>query len=59
MAIKQLALKKAPGPDSVINEIWHALDTIQRLLLLDTINDMWRNCDVPSQLTEVLITPIF
>jgi hypothetical protein len=59
MAIKKLALKKAPGPDSVINEIWHALDTNQRLLLLDTINDMWRNCDVPSQLTEVLITPIF
>jgi hypothetical protein len=58
-AISKLATKKAPGPDSIINELWRALDTYQRLILLDSINDMWRTSRIPDQLTQVVISPIF
>jgi hypothetical protein len=58
-AVSKLAMKKAPGPDAIINEIWRSLSNSNRLCLLDSIDELWRNTRIPHSLTEIVITPIF
>jgi hypothetical protein len=57
-AIGRLATNKAPGPDSITNEVWKALDYNNRICLLDSINELWRNNRVPDSLSEIVISPI-
>ncbi|ODM88369.1 LINE-1 reverse transcriptase [Orchesella cincta] len=58
-AIKMLARNKAPGPDSVTNEMWKALDNFHRLLLLDVINDMYRKANIDPKVTTIAMSPIY
>ncbi|CAL8135175.1 unnamed protein product [Orchesella dallaii] len=58
-AIKLLAIRKAPGPDAVINELWKALNSQHRLILLDSINDMYRNRNMPEYITTISMSPIY
>jgi hypothetical protein len=58
-AISKLSKKKAAGPDSIINEMWINLSISQRLMLLDCINECWRNNRVPDEWSEITISPIY
>jgi len=57
--LKLLSLKKAAGPDQIVNEAWRSLHTQQRLVLLDLINKTWRENRIESQLLETVIVPIY
>jgi len=59
IAIGLLAKNKAPGPDAIVNEMWKALDNLQRLTLLDVINDMYRTASIDTDLTTIAISPIY
>jgi hypothetical protein len=58
-AIKYLAKNKAPGPDFITNELWKALSVTQRLNLLDSINQMWRDQRIPADMSHVTMKPVF
>jgi len=57
--IKQLSNKKAPGPDTIPNELFKNLNTEHRLILLDSINELWREQRTPASWSEIMISPIF
>jgi hypothetical protein len=59
LVIKNLSRKKAPGPDCIVNELWISLSPSQRLMLLDCINECWRNKEVPQSWSEIVISPIY
>lgn len=58
-ALSKLAVRKAPGPDMIINEMWKNLNYDQRLTLLDCMNEIWREQKVPTEWSEIVITPIY
>ena len=41
--IKQLKRNKAPGPDGTTGELYKWLDSHNRQLLLDTVNECWNS----------------
>jgi hypothetical protein len=56
-SIQSLSKKKAAGPDTIINEIWINLSVPQRLLLLNCINNCWREIKLPKHMPKTAYIP--
>jgi len=54
-----LVNSSAAGPDMIINEMWRYLDSVNRIILLDMVNEMWRRNSINTELTKTVIVPIF
>lgn len=58
-AIKKLARNKAPGPDTIPNELWKSLEPHHREKLLICINHQWNEERLPENSSEIIIRPIY
>jgi hypothetical protein len=58
-AIKNLSKNKSAGTDTITNELWINLSSSHRLMLLDCINECWRNNKTPASWSEIVLAPIY
>ena len=58
-AINKLQKRKAPGPDTAINELFMLLDNHNSLILLDFYNRIWERGEVPNSWKEAIVVSIY
>ena len=58
-AINKMKKRKAPGPDTAINELFMLLDDHNSLILLDFYNRIWERGEVPNSWKEAIVVSIY
>ena len=59
LVLKSSKLNKQPGPDLIRMELFKWLDGSNRLLLLDILNQWWKEGGVPKEVLHARVVPIF
>lgn len=57
--LKGCKLGKQPGPDCIIMELCKWLNSANRQTLLNILNDWWAHGDIPTDLLQARVVPIY